>query len=1117
MRLVLARAAAARTLLVAAAVAATVTAVLVTAFALYAQLLPVAGTRAAILAADPAERSLLVRSGAGDSAQDLTARDAAVRELLGRELAGARLAVLAGGSASGQELPPGLAPREGAAVVGFLTDLPEHAELVAGAWPEPVAGDAPVEAVLPAPVAAELGLAVGDQVDIVDARTERRPAPVLVVGTWRPIDPADLHWRLLAGPLDRGGWGPFVVHPDEFAGRYRLLASLEWVAVPDPARMSEAGMSAVAADVEALSEELVARQEAGDPTLDGSVRLTTDLEPLADRLAVAMVVNRSGMVLPATLLVVIAGFGLVLVARLLAAHRQGENALLRARGASRRQLVRFTAAEALLVATPAALLSAPAATALVRFADQRAGDRTLSITGDLAGYGLLGPPLAWLVAVAAGAGCAVALALPVGRRGRTWVAEQQERSRPGRAAALQRAGVDVALVALAVLAWVQLRQYGSAVTPTDAGFGVDPLLVAAPVVGVLAATAVALRLLPLATRVGVRLAARRDAFPGLLGMWQADRRPHAGPVLLLVLAVGTAVLAPAVATTWQRSQRDQAAQQVGADLRITVENPSAASPSQVRATLPGATGLMPVHRGELRVADAVPTTLLALDSAQAPAVARLRPDLAPAGPEDLFAMLRQGRPELFGLPLPEGTRGVAGRFRFTVPEPATYRFQRVEFDPLERDPVPVPVQVELPRPNPDRLSVHVRDADGLVQSVEFGQLVADERGNLVAGGGIEPDDGDRLDFDVDLPVGATELVGLGGGLTVAGWGVDVFPDDEADPVPVRWEWEDLRAVDADGVETPLGLPDSWQVHGRGGDGEQAGPQPRRVDRQPAATATLDPFRDYPMSLQFRITAPAPPLSQLPVVVTPDVLAATGNQVGQSFAVEDGPDGIGAARLAGVVAVMPGTVDGSGAMVDLAWLSTQQFLSGQQPPLVTEWWAATPDGPATAGLADLGWASELRDRRVEAGQRLGDPLGSGVLVSLWAAAATGALLTAFGLVVDSRATAVRRRRELAVLHTLGTSPAGLARALVVEQAVLAGLGVAAGVLVGVGVTAAMGTSLVLTAAGAVPVPAPLLTLSPAQFAAPTLGLFAVAIGLGALVARRARREVAAGALRIGEDG
>ncbi len=82
--------------------------------------------------------------------------------------------------------------------------------------------------------------------------------------------------------------------------------------------------------------------------------------------------------------------------------------------------------------------------------------------------------------------------------------------------------------------------------------------------------------------------------------------------------------------------------------------------------------------------------------------------------------------------------------------------------------------------------------------------------------------------------------------------------------------------------------------------------------------------------------------------------------------------------------------------------------------------------------------------------------------------------------------------------------------------LAGLGVLAGVAAGVGVAATMGTSLVLTATGAVPVPEPLLALPTVMFALPTAGLFLVAVVLGALVARRARRDIVAGALRIGED-
>jgi hypothetical protein len=268
-------------------------------------------------------------------------------------------------------------------------------------------------------------------------------------------------------------------------------------------------------------------------------------------------------------------------------------------------------------------------------------------------------------------------------------------------------------------------------------------------------------------------------------------------------------------------------------------------------------------------------------------------------------------------------------------------------------------------------------------------------------------------------------------------------------------------------------------------------------------------------MRFLLLAPPPEAPPIPIVVSEDLLAATGGEVGRRVRIEGGADGLGSARVVAVVSAVPGTTDGSGVLVDLAWLSTEQFLGQRRPAAVNEWWVAEP-GEAAAAVAQLGWAGGVRDRQVETGRLLGDPLGTGVLLALWAAAGAAGLLAAFGLVVDSRATAVRRRRELAVLHTLGTAPRMLARALVVEQAVLAGLGVVAGLAVGVAVAAAMAPSLVLTAAGAVPVPAPLLSLASLPLAVPTVGLLVVAVLLGALVARRARREVAAGALRIGED-
>ncbi len=1084
MRLVLPRAVYARTLLVAAAAAALVTTVLLTGFVQYAAMLPQAGVRAAVTEAPPEERTLLFSASAGDDAQEMAAQDAVVRELLAGGLAGAPLEVFGGGYGAGQQLPEFA---DADALVAFLPELASHARLRQGQWPRPAGADEAVQVALPVATAEELDVATGDQLVIRDT-LQRQDRAALVVGVWEPYDPDGSYWQLLSARASMTG--PFVVHRDEFGERYPLLASQLWLAHPDPGELAAAGMSEVVAGLGALEAELLHRR-ATDAALAENARMRTGMDELAERLQLATVVNRSGLVLPAALLAVIAGYGLVLVARLLVAHRRGENALLRARGASRMQLVRLTSAEAAMVVAPAALAGAPAGTWLVGWADGHAGGQSLGLAGDLAGYGLAGPPLAWLIALAAAAGCAVALAAPAAGRGRTWVAEQQERSRPGKLAVAQRAGTDAALVALAVLAWTQLRQYGQAVSPREVGgLGIDPLLVTAPVIGVLAATAVALRLLPAATRLGVRLAARREAFPTLLGMWQADRRPHAGPVLLLVLAVATAVLAPTVAATWQQSQRDQAAQLVGTDLRLAGTDRDTVTRAAGLAQHPEVAAAMPAQRGVALLPEGVRATMLAIDSQHAAQVTRVREDMSDAAPQQLFARLHDGRPALEVAPLPDGAQRLTGTVEFDAPDPVRVSTPHMFF--------PISFYVV----DSQRLWLYVMDGHGVITPVRLDL----------------PAPGEVVDVDVALPPGTVALVGLGAGLTVQSMGQlqdgQLTFGDVSVPVPepteASWRWE-LAADGDDADPVPVELPDSWQPQYPGpppGDGQ---PEFARVGTDTAVAVHLDPAQHRGVQQPFLLSGTVPADAALPALATPDVLAAAGAEVGQVISLGDAD-----LHLVGTMAVLPGTEDGSGLAVDLPWLSMQRF-GAMSPtlPEVDEWWLATG---ATTKLIEEATAAGVRvvDQEAEARRLLDDPLGSGVLLALWTAAAAAALLAAFGLVVDARANAVRRGRELAVLHTLGASPPALARALVVEQAVLAGLGVIAGVAVGIAVSATMGTSLVLTPTGAVPVPEPLLTLTPSLFLLPTAGLFMVAVALGALVARRARRDIVAGALRIGED-
>jgi hypothetical protein len=1093
MRPLMARAATAGNLLVAAAVATLAATVVLTAFLLYANLLPDAGYRRAVADAPVPERTVLLTSAAGKTERDRLALDRAARDLFSGGLAGVPLRVYAGGETAAQRLPdelPGVDPGEhGAyAVVGFLTDVRAHAQLTDGAWPRPVPSGRPAEVALPSEVAEAWEVSVGDTIPVTDDVFDEE-RPVVVAGVWEPREPTDPYWQLLGGvtaELDR--WGPLVVHPDEFGARYQRLATLEWLAVPDPAALARAGLARAASGVEELRAELARGRGTGSGGLAETARIRTDLDELVDRLETATVVNRSGLMFPAALLAVIAGYTLVLLAQLVSVHRQSENALLRARGASRIQLARYPAVEAALVVGPAAVAGAPVGGWLVRVADGRAGDRGLGLAADLAPYGWAGPPVAWALAVSAAAGCALALVMAAARPGRTWVAERQARLRPVRATLL-RAGVDVALVGLAVLAWLQLRQYGQAVTPRGIGaLGIDPLLVAAPVVAVSAATAVTLRLLPMITRRAVPVAGRSGRFSVLLGLWQADRRPHAGPVLLLMLAVGAAVLAPTVAATWQQSQRDQAAQAVGADLRLSGTDPGLDPLVREHVGgLPRVDSLMVANRTATRLSDGTRVPVLSVVSDRLAEVALLRDDLVPAGGMGSFSVLGDDLPRLDGIGLPDGTRRLVGTVRFDGPAVMI----QTSYVEASEDASVLPLAVPGPRSGPAAL--YLTDGNGVIRAVHLGPLPA----------------GQVLRFDVMVPAAYTTLVGVGAGLQMD---AEFTPGDAEPPVAeLSWHWRDLAAVDGAGNRTRLAPPASWQVWPEPDHSSRNPPELRRADETGILVrAGVEWSRFQETSLPFLVTEPVE-VPNVPALFTPAALAGAGGGVGDVIDISRGVT----VRVAGTVPALPGVADLDGVVVDLGWLSLQRYLSLQTVPRANEWWLATSDpAPAVTSAQRLGL--EVRDRRAEAGQMLADPLGGGVLLTLWSAAALAALLAAFGSAVDARATAVGRRAELAVLHTLGASPGVLTRALIVEQAVLAGLAVVAGAAVGLGVAAVMGASLVLTPAGAVPLPEPLVTVATGQLVAYPAGLFLLAILLGAVVARRARRELAAGALKIGAD-
>ncbi|MBP0455885.1 ABC transporter permease, partial [Kitasatospora sp. RG8] len=334
---------------------------------------------------------------------------------------------------------------------------------------------------------------------------------------------------------------------------------------------------------DSLGEEL--RQATG-------LQVRTEVGDVLRELDSSALVARSTLLIGALQLTVLAAAVLLLVVHLMAARQESENALLAARGASGLRLGALTATESLVLALPAALLAPLLTPPLLHLLTARGALARVPLDTGL--HWTL-----WPVAAACALACVVLTTVPGVLRGAAGAVLRRAGGRQAMVAGAVRSGADLAVVALAALAYYQLAQYHGGLS-TDAGgrLGLDPVLVAAPTLALCAGTLLVLRLLPLAARLGGRLAARgRGLVPALAG-WQLARRPGraSGPVLLLVLAVATGVLALGQHTTWTTSQRDQAAFATAGGLRVSGSPLAGMGQGGRYAALPGGDRLIPVVR-----------------------------------------------------------------------------------------------------------------------------------------------------------------------------------------------------------------------------------------------------------------------------------------------------------------------------------------------------------------------------------------------------------------------------------------------------------------------------------------------------------------------------------------
>jgi hypothetical protein len=292
--------------------------------------------------------------------------------------------------------------------------------------------------------------------------------------------------------------------------------------------------------------------------------------------------------------------------------------------------------------------------------------------------------------------------------------------------------------------------------------------------------------------------------------------------------------------------------------------------------------------------------------------------------------------------------------------------------------------------------------------------------------------GTAVDFQVKVEA-------LPGNLSLAGFVVDggLFPGQQT-----SWEAMKFRAVTPSG-EQPIDLNTDWRTVF---DTDDDQPPPQIIGggllvRYFQANGRGSFFGGDVPRFQFAVGRKVDATAPVPAIATTTALDALHKSVGETALLDLGGADV-PVLFTGSVPTLAGTEGEPAIMIDLPSLSNVYLHRYSQVQGVQEWWIATDPAqhaaaaPAANALPNI----DVHDRFALADRAGADPYGIGARLALFIAALGAIALALVGIAVDVRATARRRTGEFAVLHTLGATPRLLARALVIEQGFLAGLGV-----------------------------------------------------------------------------
>ena len=544
----------------------------------------------------------------------------------------------------------------------FLTEFGEHARLAEGRWPQALPGlhaeGTELEMVVGRKTASSMGFKVGSQVYLFPFRDDPSEHIALnVVGIAEPEDPREEYWM-------GGSSAYFQVYdvnerrvvpiylPEEafFSGlgsRYpSLVADYGWLVFLDTSALS-AGTVGPTIDAVAGLEIDINKRFPRSFVLSG---LDNTLEDYEEDLSHA----RVPLFLFISLVVFVILYFLALVMGLLARIHSAEASLFKSRGAGILQVGGLLALGEGMVALLAIALGPLLALGIVRYLllstiqpGEGGGDLSVGFSGDMFIMGAVGGLLSIVVLVASGIGGA-----------RLGIVEYlRVRARPPTLPFLHQYYVDLLVLVALGLVWWQVHGRGGFIEADVLGgtLVADPSLLFGPVLALLAAAFLFLRLLPIILRAMAWAGSIAPAWVSFALVRVArDPLPHGSLAIILMMAIALGLVGAAFQSTLSRSEREQALYDVGGE--VVIRGSSFSVPFQQElASVPGVHGASPLSRESVILLEGfsgTSTTLLAVDPETLPQNAWFRDDFAGKSLSALLAPLGQVPGGSAGLLLP---------------------------------------------------------------------------------------------------------------------------------------------------------------------------------------------------------------------------------------------------------------------------------------------------------------------------------------------------------------------------------------------------------------------------------------------------------------------------------